>query len=448
MTSASPGPAPRRRFGNVLIDPSPLRHDRDFRLLWLGQAVSQAGRMITSVVLPYQVYVLTGDLLTVGALSIVQLVPILVFSLGGGAVADAVDRRRLLLVTQVGLALCSLALAVLALVPATPVPAIFAVAFVAAGLGSIDMPARASAIPRLVPPERLTAAIAMNWLMFNGAAVVGPAIGGIVLATAGVATAYFIDVLTFGASIVALLLIAPIPPSPGAVRPSLRAVAEGLAFARRKPEVLATFVIDINAMVFGSPRSLFPALALDVFRVGPAGVGLMASAVAAGGLLATVFAGWTTSVRRIGRAVLISVAVWSLGIAAFGFATFSFPLALLFLAIASGADVISSILRSSIIQLRTPDGLRGRVSSINTLVVTGGPRIGDAEASVVAAVIGPAWSVVSGGLLSLVGTAVVALALPAFTRLDLRAGANSAGADADGDQPVPADAASEATPPA
>jgi MFS family permease len=404
----------------VFVDPTPLRLDRDFRLLWAGQAVSTTGRMITAVVLPYQVYVLTGDVLSVGALSLVQLVPIMIFALGGGAVADAVDRRRLLLVTQLALAACSLALAVIALQPAPSIVAIFAVAFASAGFGAVDQPARASAIPRLVPVERLSAAIGLNQLVFNGAAVIGPAIGGIVLATAGIATAYMVDVVTFGAAIVALLLIRPIPPAPGATRPSVRAVLEGLRYARRRREVLATFVVDINAMVFGSPRSLFPALALDVFKVGPAGVGLMSAASGFGALIGALFSGWTATVRRPGRAVLGAVAVWGLGITAFGLCTFSFPLALVFLAIAAGADVISAVLRSSIVQILTPDRIRGRVSSIHILVVTGGPRVGDAEAAVVAAAFGTQASVVSGGLLTLAGLGVIALAMPEFGRLDMR----------------------------
>jgi Transmembrane secretion effector len=255
--------------------------------------------------------------------------------------------------------------------------------------------------------------------VFNASAVIGPALGGIVLATAGIAAAYLFDVVTFGAAIAALLLIAPIPPAPGAMRPSLGAVIVGLRFARRRREVLATFIVDISAMVFGSPRSLFPALALDVFKVGPAGVGLMASAAGLGALVAALLSGWTATVGRPGRAVLVSVAIWSAGIAGFGLAVFSFPLALLCLAIASGADVISAVLRSSIVQQLTPDDLRGRVSSIHVLVVTGGPRIGDAEASAVAVLIGPAMSVVSGGLLSLAGVGAIALLMPEFRRLDL-----------------------------
>jgi len=423
-------PGSRKRFGSLVVDPAPLRLDRDFRLLWTGQAVSSVGRMITSVVLPYQVYVLTGDLLMLGALSLVQLVPILIFALGGGAIADAVDRRRLLLVTQLGLASTSAALMALALLPSPPILAIFAVAFLAAGVGAVDQPARASAIPRLVPSDRLPAAIALNQITFNGAAVIGPAFGGILLALTNVAACYFVDVATFGAAIAAVLVIAPIPPHPGAVRPSVGAIVEGLRFARRRPPVLATFIVDINAMVFGSPRSLFPPLALDVFGVGPAGVGLMSAAAGLGAFVAAVLSGWTTRVRRPGLAVLVAVAFWSLGIVGFGLSTFSFPLALLFLAIASGADVFSAVLRSSIVLLLTPDALRGRVSSIHVLVVTGGPRVGDAEASAVAALIGTQLSVVSGGLLSLLGVGLLSIAMPEFVRLQMAEARDAAERDA------------------
>ena len=417
----TPPPATRRRrLARIVIDPAPLRLDRDYRLLWIGQAISNMGRFITQVVLPYQVYVLTGDVLAVGALSIVQLIPILLFTLGGGAIADAMDRRRLLVITQLGMMLSALALALLALVPEPPVLALFAIAFVAAGIGSVDQPARASSIPRLVPPERLPAAISLNQVMFNASAVVGPAIGGIVLATAGIAAAYMLDVITFVAAIVALLLMKPIPPAAGTVRASVAAVVEGLRFARSRRELLATFVVDINAMVFGSPKALYPPLALDVFMVGPAGVGFMAAAGGLGAMVAALFTGWTGSVRRPGRAVLIAVAVWGLGIIGFGLATFSFPLALLVLAIASGADVVSAVRRSSMIQVLTPDALRGRVSSIHTLVVTGGPRLGDLESAAVASVIGPSAAVVVGGVLTLAGLGVIRVGMPEFDQLELR----------------------------
>jgi MFS family permease len=411
---------PRRRLGGILVDPAPLRLDRDFRILWIGQGISTVGRTFTLVAIPYQVYVLTGDFLAVGALSIVQLLATVIFALGGGAVADVVDRRRLLLLTQLGQAGCSIAFLVIALTAAPSLIAIYVVMFVSTALGSIDGPARAAAVPRLVPAERLQAAIGLNQLIFNAAWVIGPAIAGIVIASSGVAAAYAIDVVTFASVIVALLLMSPIPPTPGAPRPSLAAVAEGLRFARRRREVLATFVVDISAMVLGWPSSLFPALALDVFGVGPAGVGLMWSAVGFGAMLGALFSGWTSTVRRPGRAVLIAVAVWGLAIVGFGLATFSFPLALAFLALSAGADVISAVLRSSIVQILTPDSLRGRVSSIHILVVTAGPEIGNAEASVVASIIGTQGAVVSGGLLTLAALGVIALSIPEFSRLDLR----------------------------
>ena len=186
-----------------------------------------------------------------------------------------------------------------------------------------------------MPPERLQSAISLNQLVFNAGAVVGPAIGGVIVAAVGVSAAYLVDTLTYGAAILALLLMRPIPPAPGAVRPSVAAVVEGLRFARRRRPVLGTFVVDLVAMVFGSPRSLFPAMALDVFMVGPVGLGLFSSAIALGAMLGALFTGWTTRVRRPGRAVLIAVTIWGLGIAGFGLCTFSFPLALLCLAIAA-----------------------------------------------------------------------------------------------------------------
>lgn len=407
-----------RGLRGLLVDLEPLRRDRDFRLLWLGQLVSGTGRQVTVVALPYLLYVRTGTPLSIGLLALVQLVPILAFALGGGAVADAVDRRRLLLITQAGLACTSLGLMGLALLPDAPIAGFYAVAFVAAGLGAVDQPARSSAIPRLVPRERLTGAIALNQLGFQAVAVAGPAFGGVLIATVSVAAAFAVDALSFGAALGALLLMAPIPPRPGAARPSLGSIAEGLRFARARRIVLGTFVIDLDAMVFGMPSSLFPALALDVFRAGPTGVGLLVAAPAAGALVGAALTGWTGRVRRPGRAVLVAVVGWGLAIVAFGLLAASFPLALLCLALAGAADVISAVLRSAIAQLETPDELRGRVMSIHSLVVTSGPRLGDAEAAAVAAVIGPQASVVSGGILCLLGLAWVVGAFPELLRYE------------------------------
>lgn len=400
------------RVRRIFLDTAPLRSDRDYRWLWSGQVVSGMGNQITRIALPYQVYVLTGSTLAIGALSLVQLIPILVFALGAGSLADVVDRRRLLMATQVGSALCSLALIALALHGQPSVFALFAIAAVAAGLSAVDQPARASSIPRLVPPERLPAAIALNQLNFQIASIVGPAIGGLLIATVGLAGAYSVDLLSFLGSMVALLAIHPLPPLGAVTRPGLAAIKEGLRFARERRAILGSFVIDLDAMIFGMPMALFPVLALDVFKTGPAGFGLLAAAPAVGAFLGALLSGWVSRVQRIGRGILFAVAAWGLAITAFGLATFSFPLALVCLAAAGAADVFSAVFRSTLVQLETPDALRGRVTSIHTLVVTGGPRLGDIEASLVASLVSPQFAVVSGGVACVIGVWVVARRFP------------------------------------
>ena len=405
-----------RRLRRIFLDTTPLREHREFRLLWFGQVVSGMGNQITRIALPFQVYVLTGSTLAIGALVLAQLIPILVFSLGAGSVADAVDRRKLLIVTQVGMGLTSTALVGLALMPSPPLIAIFIVAFLAAGLGSVDGPTRSAAIPRLVTPGHLPAAIALNQLNFQMASVVGPAIGGLLLATLGLAGAYAADVLSFAASLAALLVIGPLAPVGRVTRPGLAAIREGLRYAADRRVILSTFAIDLVAMIFGMPTALFPVLALDIFKVGPIGVGLLAAAPGVGAFFGALLSGWVSRVKRTGRAVALAVIVWGLAITGFGLATFSFPLALFLLAVAGAADVLSAVFRSTIIQLEAPDELRGRVMSIQTLVVTSGPRMGDLEATGVAALFGAQFSVVTGGLLCLVGVAAVAQAFPELWR--------------------------------
>ena len=410
----------RTRARRLFLDTAPLRHDRDYRWLWSGQAVSGIGNQITRVALPFQVYVLTGSTLAIGALTLFQLVPILLFALGAGSLADAVDRRRLLMATQLGLAACSAVLTLLALSGNPPVVALFAVAFAAAGLGAVDQPTRSSAIPRLVPAERLPAAIALNQLNFQTASIIGPAVGGLLIATVGIAGAYAVDVVSFLATLTALFAIRPLPPLRDAARPGLAAIAEGLRFARRKRAILGSFAIDLNAMIFGMPTSLFPVLALDIFKAGPEGFGLLAAAPAVGSFLGALLSGWVSKVERIGRAIVLAVIGWGLAITAFGLLTVSFPLAWVCLALAGTADVFSAVFRATLVQLQTPDELRGRVMSIHGLVVTSGPRIGDMEAAAVATLVGPQAAVVSGGILCLLGVVVVARVFPELVEHTIR----------------------------
>jgi MFS family permease len=293
---------------------------------------------------------------------------------------------------------------------------LFTIAFVASAFGAIDQPTRASSTPRLVPSHRLPAAIALGQLSFNAGSVIGPAIGGLLLAGVGVSGAYAVDVASYAVSIIAILGLPPIPPVVAGRRAGLAAIRESLAFVRDRRIILSTFAIDLNAMVFGMPTALFPALALDVFHAGPVGVGLLNAAPALGAFVAAFLSGIVTRLRRIGRGIIVAVIVWGAAIALFGLSTFSFPLALAFLTIAGGADVLSAVLRSTLVQLTTPDELRGRVSAIHIVVVTSGPRIGDIEAAAVASVVGAQLSAISGGLLCIIGVIGVTRAFPELDR--------------------------------
>jgi MFS family permease len=406
----------RRR--SILLDLGPLREFRDFRIVWLGQLVSNVGRQVTLVALPYQLYILTRSPLAIGALAVVQLVPLLTITLFGGAIADAVDRRRLLLLTQSGLMVTSGCFAILATVATPPIVLIYLVALLAGIVSAVDQPARSSAMYRLVPREQMGKTIALAQAGFQLASVTGPALGGVLIALLGLPVAYAVDSATFGVSVVALLFISPIPPIGQAARPGLAAVREGLRYVRQIPAILGTFVIDLDAMVFGLPVALFPILAVDVYGVGAAGVGLMTSAVAAGALVGALLTGWVSRVRYQGRAVIWAVLAWGLAITLFGLVTFSFPLALLLLAAAGAADLVSAVFRGTILQAGVPEHLRGRLSAIHLMVVTGGPRIGDLEATGVAALVSTQFSVVSGGVLCMLGVALVARRFPQLARYD------------------------------
>ncbi|MGH2765816.1 MAG: MFS transporter [Actinomycetota bacterium] len=406
-----------RMVRRTVLDLTPLRISRDFRLLWFGELVSHTGRHIAFVALPYQVYQLTGSPLAVGLIGLVQVGPLVLFSLVGGAVADAIDRRRLLLFSQTGSMAASLLLVGGATMERPPLWFLYLAAALSSAFAAFDSPARSAAIPNLVPRERLASAIALNQVLFQVNDVVGPAIAGLIIARFGLVWAYAIDAVTFLAAIATLLAMRPMPPRhEGARPPVLRAVREGFAYLKGRRVLLSTFLIDLDAMIFGMPRALFPVLAQEAFHVGPAGLGLLYAAPAAGALVGAVFTGWVGHVRHQGRAVLWAVSIWGMAIVAFGLSTTAFLLALGWLAIAGGADVISAIFRSTILQSSVPDALRGRLSSIHIMVVVGGPRLGDLEAGVVAQLTSPVVSVVSGGIACVAGVAVLSLVVPQFRR--------------------------------
>jgi MFS family permease len=405
-----------RRLRGVAVDTRALRDSRDYRLLVIGGLVSGIGTQVTLVALPYQVFVLTGSSFLVGLLGLVELVPLVVVALLGGTLADRTDRRRLLLVSQLVMAATSLALVVGAAAGSPPVAALYAVAAIASGASAVDRPTRAAMVPNLVGPERLRSAISFNYGLIQVAMVVGPATGGIVIAAAGLTWAYGLDVATFVAMIAAVWAIAP-PPRPAVVPGAsfLTAVRDGLGFAARSGELMGSFAIDILAMTFGMPRALFPALSLTVYHAGATGVGVLYAAVSAGAVVAAFSTGWMIHARRLGRIVVFAVAVWGAGIALLGL-TATLWVGAVCLLVAGAADSVSAVCRSTILQTVTPDEMRGRMSAIFTLVVAGGPRLGDVESGSVAAVAGTRFSIVSGGVACVLGILPVMAAFPAFWR--------------------------------
>jgi Arabinose efflux permease len=403
----------------VALDLSPLR-ERDFRLLWTGEIFSEIGSNITLVAVLLQVDALTHNPAAVGLIGLVQLVPLMAASLFGGSWIDRFDRRRLLLFAQIGQAGAAALLLAGALLATTPLWLVYVGAGLVAGLSGFSLATRSAMTPSLVPPERLPSALALNQVMWNTAQIVGPALGGLIVGGLGYGWAYGIDVLSFSGTIGAALLMRPRPPmhvDPDIeVLGSWRRLGEGFRYLRSKKILQATFFIDLIAMVFGMPRVLFPVLARTRFGAGPELAGLLFASVSVGAVTAALTSGWVHRVVRQGGAIVIAVVVWGLAIAGFGLVGDRVVPALLLLALAGGADVVSAVFRSTILQASVPDALRGRLSGIHITVVAGGPRLGDLEGGLVASAVSPTFSVVSGGLLCVVGALGLALAMPAFSR--------------------------------
>lgn len=399
----------------VLADITPLRVSSDFRRLWLGELVSLLGSQLTVVAVPFQVFQITHSSLAVGLVGLVSLGPLLACSLVGGAVADAMDRRRLLVIMEVLLALCSAGLALNSLGGHPRLWPLFVASALSAGFSGVELPTRNAAMPSLLPPELLSAANALWQVLFQTSIVVGPALSGLLLGTAGASVVYLVDTATFAAAVVSVLLIRPLPPKGGGTRAGVRSIGEGLRFLRGHRLLIGTFVIDIDAMVFGMPRALFPALAAGLYHVGPLGLGLLYAAPGAGALIGALTTGWVSRVERQGRAVLLAVAAWALAITGFGLVP-SIGLAMVFLALAGAADVVSAVFRNTILQQAVPDRLRGRLSAVHIAVVTGGPRVGDFESGAVASLTTPQFSAVTGGLVCLAGVGILARLLPELDR--------------------------------
>jgi MFS family permease len=402
-----------------IVDLTPLRASRDLRLLIAGNVVSGMGTQATLVALPFQIYTQTGSAFLTGLLGLVELGPLVVMTLLGGALADRHDRRRLLLLDQIALVATASLLAVGAFAGSPPIGVLYVLGGLLGGFGAVQNVIRSAIVPNVVAPELLRSAIALNFGLFQLTYVVGPGVGGLVIGAFGVGAAYTANAVSCLAMVAAALAMSPQAPRGGSAEPVhvLRSIGEGLGFVRRSQALMGSFACDLVAMTFGMPRALFPVLAVSVYGAGAEGAGLLYASVAAGATVTALTTGWLAHARRLGVLVVCAVAVWGVAIALAGLAG-SLWVAAALLAVAGGADSVSAVCRSAINQSVTPDHVRGRMSSVFSLVVASGPRLGDVEAGAAAALGGVRFSVVSGGVACVAGIAIVALAFPALIRYD------------------------------
>ena len=376
------------------------------------------GQQLTAVAVSYQVYRLTGSNLDVGLISLVQLVPAFLGALLGGAIADHFDRRRVLLCTATALVLGSAALALNATARHPSLLVIYLLAGVISAFASADSPTRTAMLISMVDRSDFVMAGAMRQLFQQVSIVVGPSIGGVLLG-GGVSVCFYVNAAMYCTALATVFSVAPRPPTGVARKFSLRTIVDGLTFVREKPAIQGCFIADLNAMILGMPTALFPALGLVRFHGGSATVGLLFAAPGVGALFAALVSGWTKRINKVGHAISAMIIIWGFAIAGFGF-TRSLPLALLLLAVAGAADAMSAVFRSLILQLEAPDELRGRLTSLQSAVVTGGPRLGNLEAGGVAAAFGTSFSVISGGFGCAVVMVLIMRALPKFLSYDMR----------------------------
>ncbi|PBC64030.1 MFS transporter [Streptomyces sp. Tue6028] len=409
--------APSSRLRSLLPDLAPWRTSADFRRLWVAGLITNFGSFLTFVALPVQMKDLTGSAVAVGALGAVELVPLVVFGLYGGALADALDKRKLILRTEVGQGLLCVALLVNASLPHPAVWPLYAVAALSSALVAVQRPALDSLLPRIVAHEHLPAAAALNSLRWTVGGVAGPALAGVVVAYAGLGWAYAVDLATFAVSVALAVGLAASPASHEAARPSLRSVAEGARYAWSRKELLGTYALDLAAMFLAMPLALLPFLADELDAEWS--LGLMYAAVPAGSLLVSLTSGWTSRIHRHGRMVALAAACWGLAMAAAG-VVHDVWLVLLFLTLGGCCDMVSGIFRAAIWNQTIPDELRGRLAGIELLSYSAGPQLGQVRAGGMAAWTGVRTSIWAGGLLCVGAVVVLAAFLPKLMTYDVR----------------------------
>lgn len=409
-----------RRF---VMDLTPLRQSSDFRAVFTAGMITSIGSMVTYVALPFQVAELTDSYLAVGLIGLVEVIPLVFFGLYGGALADAVDRRLMVLGTEIAASIIMVALLVNSLLPDPHLWVLYVAAMLLAANSGLQRPSLDAITPRVVDHDQLAAAGALNTLRWNLGSIAGPAIGGLLLASGGAATAYAIDLLSFVVSVFILWRLSPIRPMRQAERrPSLRPILEGLRYAMSRRDLLGTYLVDLAAMIFAFPYALFPFIAADLDAIWA--LGLLYSAGAVGGIAVTVTSGWVRRVHRHGRAIVVAAALWGLSIALAGLAmdagAASVWLILFMLACAGAADMVSGIFRGLMWNQTIPDEVRGRMAGIEMLSYSIGPLLGQVRASTMASMTSLRISLAGGGLMCIVAVGAVAIALPALWRYDAR----------------------------
>lgn len=412
----SVGGAWKRAVAAVRIDVSPLRRYRDYRLLFLAATISLFGSMITMVAAPLQLKELTHSYVAVGLVGAAEFVPILVLGLWGGAIADAHDRRTVVLLTESAQLVLSAALVANALLAHPQVWVIYVVAAGSAAAVSIQRPSYDAIMPRVVPVQDQSAASALVGLQHNGGEIVAPALGG-VLAAASLPAAYAVDVLTFVVSLALFVRVSRVPPADAGQQVSMASVWEGVRYAAARRDLLGTYLVDLVAMSFAMPQALYPFLADQLHHSHE--LGLLYSAGAVGGVLATLTSGWCARVHRHGRAIVLAATGWGAGMALAGIAP-DFWLVLACLAFAGASDMISGVFRGTVWNQTIPDELRGRLAGIELLSYASGPTLGNARAGAMASLGGVRFSIGIGGLACIAGVGVTTLLLPSFWRYDVR----------------------------
>ncbi|WP_336212681.1 MFS transporter [Nonomuraea sp. LPB2021202275-12-8] len=407
----------RSLLGHLALDVSPLRDSRDFRLLMVSGVVTMFGTFITMVAVPYQMWELTGSYVAVGLMSLAEFVPMVVCGLWGGAIADALDRRKIILLSEVGLTITSALLMVNAMLPDPQVWVLYVVGALAMGITCLQRPSMESLIPQVVKHEQLGAAAVLTSLRWNFGAIAAPALGGLLVATLGPAFAYGLDTVSFVLSLLLLWRINARPPAEGAAAASLKSLVEGVRYAVGRKDLVGTYLVDVAAMVFAMSTSLFPGLAEEYGAL--EAVGLLYSAGAVGSLVASLTGGWTARVHRHGLGVAVAAALWGVAVALAGLVP-NFWVMFACLALAGAADMVSGIFRMTMWNQTIPNEMRGRLAGIELLSYSTGPMLGNTRASLMERLGGPRLSLAAGGLLCVAAVAALAAALPRFRRYDSR----------------------------